>query len=79
MRCIAIATACIKRGQQCVFLLAEEKETQKLKEQAIPYCILHIQWYNMESEKEKLEQVILEEKLDYNVVDSYQVTDKCVK
>lgn len=74
MRCIAIAEACIKKGEKCIFLLAQHKETSKLEDREIPFRILHTKWNDMESEKQVLEQVIKEEHLDYMVVDSYQVT-----
>ena len=40
VRCISIAVELIKRGEPCLFLLAEEKETARLEEKHIPYHIL---------------------------------------
>ena len=31
MRCISIALECKKRGQQCIFFMAEDKETEQLR------------------------------------------------
>ena len=50
VRCISIATELIKRGIKCIFFLAEEKETARLKAANIPYVILHTDWRYMESE-----------------------------
>ncbi len=74
MRCIAVAKECIRRGEQCIFLLAEEKETERLKENHIPYRILNTRWDDLEAETEVMRQVMKEEKLDWLVVDSYQAT-----
>lgn len=74
MRCIAIAAACIKRGVPCIFLPADDKGVQKLKEWSMPYHILNTEWDNMESEKDRLKQIISEEKINYMIVDSYQAT-----
>lgn len=74
MRCIAIAEQCCKMGEKCLFLLAEEKETQKLKERNLPYKVLNTKWDELEAEEAVMEQVIQEEKLNWLVVDSYQVT-----
>lgn len=72
MRCMAIALECRKRGEECIFFLAEEKETQRLVEQKLPFRILHSDWKNMDSEKELLVQTVKEEKVNWLVVDSYQ-------
>ena len=79
MRCIAIATACIKKGKQCMFLLAEEKETQRLKSRGIPYQILGTKWDDMESEKDRLMYIFEKQEFEYMVVDSYQVTISYLK
>ena len=54
MRCIAIAKACIKEGNKCIFFLAEEKMTERLKENQIPYYILNSKWNDMETEYKDL-------------------------
>lgn len=74
MRCIAIAQKCISLGEKCIFFLAEEKETDRLKEKNIPYRVLNTKWDDMESEEMIMKQIIEEEKLDWLVVDSYQAT-----
>lgn len=76
MRCIAIAEKFLEKGEKCLFLLAEEKETQKLRDRNLPYRILHTKWNEMESEEEVMKKVIQEEQLDWLLVDSYQATDR---
>lgn len=74
MRCIAVAIECIRRGEKCIFLLAEEKGTERLRENHIPYRVLNTKWNNLEAETEIMKQIIKEEKLNWLVVDSYQAT-----
>lgn len=74
MRCIAIAEACRKRGIQCIFLLAAEKETGRLWERKFPYRILNTRWNDPESEIDLLIHVVKEEKIDWLVVDTYEAT-----
>ena len=74
MRCIAIARECMKRGEECLFFLAEEKETKRLEENGLRYRILHTDWRDMESEENILIPIIEEEKPDWLIVDSYQIT-----
>lgn len=74
MRCIAIAAECRRRGEQCLFLLAEEKETHRLEQRQFPYRVLHTQWDALEGEVELVKETARQEKLDWLVVDSYQAT-----
>ena len=74
MRCIAIAAACQKKGKQCLFLLAEGKETPRLADRGLPYRVMGTEWNDMESEKEQLAQILDEQRFEYMVVDSYQAT-----
>ena len=68
MRCIAIAAACQKKGKQCLFLLAEGKETQRLADRGLPYRVMGTEWNDMESEKEQLAQILDEQRFEYMVV-----------
>lgn len=79
MRCIAIATECRKLGQECLFLLAEEKETERLTAHQFAYRILNTRWNHMEEEIPVLAEIIQQEKMDYLVVDSYQATPDYLK
>lgn len=74
MRCIAIAIECRRRGIDCIFILAENKETQRLIDYGFSYRILDSKWNDMEGEEEKLIKLIKELQLDRLVIDSYQAT-----
>lgn len=74
MRCISIAEQCMKKGESCLFILAEEKETDRLLEKKIPYVVLQSDWNHLEDETEKMERLIKEKNFKWLVVDSYQVT-----
>lgn len=74
MRCIAIAIECRRRGLDCIFILAENKETQRLTEYGFSYRILDSKWDDMDGEEDKLITLIRELKLDRLVIDSYQAT-----
>ena len=75
MRCIAIAEACRRQGEKCLFLLAENKETERLKEHNLPFYILNTCWNDLESELPMLQQILQKERITKLVVDSYQVTE----
>lgn len=74
MRCITLAKEFLKNGEKCLFFLAEEKETKRLEENGLAYKILHTNWKNMESEESILKHALIESKIDYLIVDSYQIT-----
>lgn len=74
MRCIAIAMECRKKGKECIFFLAEDKETGFLRERNIPYRILGTSWDNLEAEEPIIKEVLENEKTDWLVVDTYQAT-----
>lgn len=74
MRCIAIAEECRRQGLDCLFILAENKETVRLREHGFSYRILNSKWNDMESEEKKLKPLLKELHLDWLVVDSYQAT-----
>lgn len=74
MRCMAIAEACKKQGEKCLFFLAEKKETKRLQEHNLPYRILNTQWNDLEAEVSVLKKLLVEEQITRLVVDSYQAT-----
>lgn len=86
MRCMAIAKGFQRRGEEVLFFLAEEKETERLKAQNIPYIVLNSQWNDLEQELPALERLLNEHAVTRLIVDSYQATkcyleslDQCVK
>ena len=74
MRCIAIAQEFLRRGEEVLFFLAEEKETKRLKERNIPYRILHTDWRELDGEVSQLKEELKKEGISVLVVDSYQAT-----
>ncbi len=76
MRCIAIAEACIKSGNKCIFYLAEEKMTERLIQSELAYHILNSKWNNLETEIDVLVAMLKEEKVDVLVVDSYYASKR---
>lgn len=74
MRCISIALECKKRGQQCIFFMAEEKETERLRKAGFQYYILNSDWKNLDNEISEFQKILENYKLNYLVVDSYQAT-----
>lgn len=74
MRCIAIAEACKKQEKEVLFFLAEDKETQRLKDRNLPYKVLHSRWDDLESEESLLGEALEQNGIEYLVVDSYQAT-----
>lgn len=75
MRCIAIAEAVRKQGEDVLFLLAEDCFTQRLQEKNIKYKILHTNWRKMEEELAQWEEIVEQYHPSWIVVDSYQVTE----
>lgn len=74
MRCISIALECKKRGQQCIFFMAEDKETERLRKAGFQYYILNSDWKNLDNEISEFQKILENYKLNYLVVDSYQAT-----
>lgn len=74
MRCMAIAKGFQRMGEEVVFFLAEEKETQRLKVQNIPYVVLNSRWDDLEQELPVLKQQLEEHNVHALIVDSYQAT-----
>ena len=75
MRCITMAKEFLKNGEECVFFLAEEKETRRLEDNGLKYRILHTDWQDMESEESILTYMLKEEGINCLIVDSYQITN----
>lgn len=76
MRCLAIADECRKRGENCLFLLAEEKETQRIQQRGYPYQVLHSSWDSLEEEIKTMQEFLERSACAWLVVDSYQATPR---
>ena len=74
MRCLAIAEECRKQGEICQFLLAEDKETDRIKERGFSCHILNSAWDHLDTEVELLQRYLIENPCKWLVVDTYQAT-----
>ncbi|MBD5095470.1 MAG: UDP-2,4-diacetamido-2,4,6-trideoxy-beta-L-altropyranose hydrolase [Lachnospiraceae bacterium] len=79
MRCIAIAKQCRLLGEDCIFLLAENKNTAFLEENQLEYHVLNIDWQDWDSSIPKVIEAINKYRIRCLVVDSYQVTSEFFK
>lgn len=76
VRCVTLAKELTKRGCQCVFYLAQDKETWRLSENGFKFEILHSDWKNLDNERDLMADIIQEEKFDWLIVDSYQANNE---
>lgn len=74
MRCLAIASALKKCGQQVCFLLADDAAAELLDSRGQAYHILHTDYRAMEAELPKLKEWLAEQKASCLLIDSYFVT-----
>ena len=77
MRCMTIADACREKGMECEFWLAEDKETERLRQAGFSYRILGSQWDDLEKELPFLERQLDDfdrqgEKVTYLIADSWK-------
>ena len=79
MRCMAIALQCKKLGAQCIFILAEDKQTDRLIKNGFAIKVLNSNWKNLDEEIDKIKVLISDEELDFLVVDSYQASADYMK
>ncbi len=74
MRCLSVADALLKRGEEVLFVTADDTPVPLLTKKGIPCRILHTDYADMEAELPKLWEVLRE---DISIlVDSYYVTEK---
>lgn len=74
MRCMVIALKLREMGQECIFYMAEEKYTERLKKHKFAYKILNSRWDDMEGELPVLKELLKKDTPDWLVVDSYLVS-----
>lgn len=75
MRCLSIADAAKEMGKDTMFIVADEKPIEMLKQRGYEAIVLHTLWNNMDRELEVLLPLIKERGINKLLVDSYQVTD----
>lgn len=74
MRCLSIADAAREMGKETIFIVADEKPVELLKERGYEPLVLHTNWRDMEEELEILIPFIQKNGVVKMLVDSYQVT-----
>lgn len=89
MRCLSVADALLKRGEEVLFVTADDTPVPLLTKKGIPYRVLHTDYADMEAEMPELWEVLRElpqgaespdatlaQKNTSILVDSYYVTEK---
>jgi len=76
MRCLAIANGLKKKGHECRFIVADDNSELLLSNLGFPIINLHSAWDHPESELTELTEVILKNRIDKIIVDTYFVTEK---
>lgn len=89
MRCLSVADALVKRGEEVLFVTADDTPVPLLTKKGIPYRVLHTDYADMEAELPKLwnalselpqgpgvPEAALPQRNTFILVDSYYVTEK---
>lgn len=79
MRCLSVADALLKRGEEVLFVTADDTPVPLLTKKGIPYHVLHTDYADMEAELPGLLCIlqVLTQRADVAIlVDSYYVTEK---
>lgn len=89
MRCLSVADALVKRGEEVLFVTADDTPVPLLTKKGIPYRVLHTDYADMEAELPELWEVLRElpqgaespeealpQRNTFILVDSYYVTEK---
>lgn len=79
MRCLSIADAAREQGKETVFITADEKPVEMLRNRGYAPIVLHTDWKNMEEELDVLIPLIQKNGISKLLVDSYQVTETYLK
>lgn len=74
MRCVSIACALKKCGQQVCFITADDGGAPILENSGHEYRILHSDYRNMEEELPELQRLLTEDMPEFFLADSYFVT-----
>ena len=79
MRCLSIADAAKKLGEDTIFIMADDSAECLIKSRGYNTVILHTPWDDMEQEIEKIIPIIRSEGIQDLLIDSYQVTEKYLR
>lgn len=75
MRCLSVATELKKRGEQVIFVTADEAAAELLSQRGQAFYALHTDYRDMEAELSILLPRLTQEKPGVVLVDSYFATD----
>lgn len=75
MRCLSIADAAKRLGEEVVFILADEQAVELVEQRGFRTIVLCTEWNNMDAELPELLRVTEREKIEKLLIDSYQVTE----
>lgn len=76
MRCLSIADAARSLGISPVFILADDTGKSRVEERGYRSIILDSKWDDLNSEADRLKQVIIDNDIKVLVVDSYYASDE---
>ncbi len=76
MRCIAIALRLNRMGVETKFYISDEYSVPLLESRGLKYHILHNDWCNKSGETELLKRVLLTDKVEVLLVDSYEASEE---
>lgn len=76
MRCMAIADALKSKGEDTVFIIADECPKEIIEHHGYKTICLNTVWNDMDTETDKMIELIEYEKIQKILIDSYFVTEK---
>ncbi len=79
MRCLSIADAAKRDGEDTVFLLADNHAVPLLEKRGYQSVILHTQWNHMDAELPVLKKAVEKHQIQSLLIDSYQVTENYLR
>ena len=74
MRCLSLADALTERGEECLFVLAQDRMRDLIVKRGYAAYVLGSSFDDLNAELPTLEKVILEKKPSLFIIDSYYVT-----
>lgn len=75
MRCLSIAKALRKSGEECIFITADSSSDELIKSNGFDIICLNSEWNNPNSEIEDLINIIKDKDIKKLLIDSYYVTE----
>lgn len=79
MRCLSIADAARRLGEDITFILADENGREYIESRGFQSIILYTKWDEMEKELSVIKEVIEKYAIKTILIDSYQVTENYLK